>query len=77
MTFVEFLRDLDKKLNGSSSYRMTKNSVNFFLLKSRQLYEIDKNIIFDAIHNDTLCNEDPLSLCDWWNNQNLNSKLRF
>jgi hypothetical protein len=81
MTFVEFLRELKKKLNGSeSSYRMTKKSVEFFL-KSRQVYEIDKKIIFDAIRNDTLRqnNEqsDPLSLCAWWNNQNLNFELKF
>ena len=76
MTFVEFLRELKKKLNGSDSYRMTKNSVNFFLLKSRQLYEIDKNIIFDAICNDTLCN-DPLSLRNLWNEKGLISNLRF
>ena len=77
MTFIEFLRELKKKLNGSDSYRMTKNSVEF-LLKSRQLYdETDKKIIFDAIHNDAFHNNDPLSLRNLWNNQNLNSKLRF
>lgn len=76
MTFIEFLRELKKKLNGSDSYRMTKNSVEI-LLKSRQLYKIDKNIIFDAIYNDTFGNEDPLSLRNLWNNQNLNFELRF
>ncbi len=88
MTFnQEFLRELNEKLKDSYSYRMTKQSVEF-LLKSRQLYEDDKKIIFDAISNDTfcndslckkdtLCNKDPLSLRNFWNNKKIDSKLRF
>ena len=76
MTFVEFLREIKKKLNGSDSYMMTKHSVQI-LLSSRKHCETDKNIIFDAINNDASRNNDPLSLRNLWNNQNLNSKLRF
>ena len=81
MTFIGFLKELNENLKGSkSSYRMTKKSVEF-LLKSRQLYETDKKIIFDAIRNDTLRQNkeqsDPLSLRNLWNNQNLNFDLRF
>ena len=81
MTFTkEFLRELQKILNGSDSYLMTKQSVEF-LLKSKQLHEGDKKIIFDAIHNDILRQNkeqsDPLSLCAWWNEKKLIPKLEF
>jgi len=75
MTFIQILKELEQKLKGSNSYPMTKNSIQF-LLKSRPLYKNDKKIIFDAIRIDTLCNEDPLSLCDLWNKKNI-FKLKF
>ena len=81
MSFTrEFLRELQQKLNGSDSYLMTKQSVEF-LLKSKQLLDTDKYVIYDAIHNDILRQNkeqsDPLSLCAWWNEKKLIPKLEF
>ena len=93
MTFTrEFLRKLQQKLTGSGPnlYRMTKQSVNV-LLKSKQLLEIDKTFIFDAIRNDVYLNsnhvhqnskhvnqkEDPLFLEQFWNKNVVDSKLHF
>lgn len=59
---------------------MTKQSVEF-LLKSKQLLDTDKYVIYDAIHNDILRQNkeqsDPLSLCAWWNEKKLIPKLEF
>ena len=75
MTFVEFLRELDQLIQCSNLYPMTKRSVQI-LLSSRKHCEINKNIIFDAINNDAIRNNDPLSLRNLWNTKNI-SKLRF
>ena len=76
MTFnQEFLRKLEERLNGSESYRMTKQSVKFLLQSS--LHNADKNIIFDAISNDTSRNNDPLLLKQFWYENIDDSKLRF
>jgi hypothetical protein len=72
----KFLKELQKRLNGSDSYLMTKYSVKL-LLKSEILQETDKNVIFDAIRNDVYCNEDPLSLRKLWNERIKDPKLRF
>ena len=72
----EFLRDLQKKLNGSDSYPMTKQSIEF-LLNSKQLRDTDKNVIFDAIRNDVYRNDDPLLIKQLWNENIVDSKLRF
>jgi hypothetical protein len=77
MTFnKEFLRDLQKKLNGSDSYSMTKQSIEF-LVNSKQLRNTDKHVIFDAIRNDVCQNGDPLSLKQFWNENIVDSKLSF
>ena len=77
MTFnQEFLRELQQKLEGSNSYRMTKQSV-MFLLTSKRLQETDKNVIYDAISNDVHRNKDPLSLRKLWNERIKNSNLNF
>ena len=72
----EFLKELQKRLNGSDSYLMTKYSVKL-LLKSQILQETDKNVIFDAIRNDVHQNKDPLSLRKLWNERIKDSKLCF
>ena len=73
MTFnQEFLRELQKKMNGSDSYRMTKQSVEF-LLKSKQLLDTDKKIIFSSLVNDISKNQDPFSFAVFWN-ENINDK---
>ena len=77
MTFTrEFLRELQQKLKGSNSYRMTKQSV-MFLLTSKRLQETDKNVIYDAISNDVHRNKDPLSLRKLWNERIKYSNLNF
>ena len=75
MTFIQFLKELDQVIQGSNLYTMTKHSVQI-LLSSRQHCETDKNIIFDAINNDTIRNNDSLSLRNFWNEKNI-SNLRF
>ena len=71
MTFNKnFLRKIKERLNGSDSYRMTKTSIDF-LLKSKQLHDSDKRIIFDAIRNDIFRNGDPLLVKQFWN-ENMN-----
>ena len=75
MTFIQFLKELDQVIQGSNLYTMTKRSVQI-LLSSRQHCETDKNIIFDAINNDTIRNNDSLSLRNFWNEKNI-SNLRF
>lgn len=54
---------------------MTKQSVKFLLQSS--LRNADKNIIFDAISNDTSRNNDPLLLKQFWYENIDDSKLRF
>lgn len=76
MTFIEFLEELEKKLKGFDSYPMTKHSLNI-LRSSRYHTESDKNVIYDAINNDTSRNNDPLSLRGWWNEKKLISKYMF
>ena len=77
MTFnKEFMRELQKKMNGSDSYRMTKQSVEF-LLKSKQLLDTDKYVIYDAIRNDIYQNGDPLLLKQFWNEKIVDSKTQF
>ena len=77
MTFnKEFLRDLQKKLRDSDSYSMTKQSIEF-LLNSKQLRDTDKNVIFDTIRNDVYRNDDPLLIKQLWNENIVDSKLRF
>ena len=73
---IEFLRELQQKLEGSNSYRMTKQSV-MFLLTSKRLQETDKNVIYDAISNDVHRNKDPLSLRKLWNERIKYSNLNF
>lgn len=76
MTFIKFLEELDKKLNGSDSYQMTKQSLN--ILRSYRYHkESDKDVIYDAINNDTARKNDPLSLRDWWNEKKIIPKLKF
>ena len=76
MTFnKEFLRELQQRLANSDSYRMTKNQVQ--ILTKMQLWETDKNVIFDAINNDVNRNNDPLSLRKLWNERIKDLKLRF
>jgi hypothetical protein len=80
MTFKrEFLRELQQKLRVSDLYPRTKYTVNS--LVNKQLQDSDKYAIFDAIHNDILRQNkeqsDPLSLCAWWNEKKLISKLEF
>lgn len=71
MTFNKnFLRKIKERLNGSDSYRMTKTSIDF-LLKSKQLHDSDKNVIYDAIRNDVYRNGDPLLVKQFWN-ENIN-----
>ena len=78
MTFTrEFLRKLQQILTtGSDSYRMTKTSVDF-LLKSKQLRDTDKHVIFDAIRNDSHKNGDPLLVKQLWKENINDSNLRF
>lgn len=77
MTFnKEFMRKIQEKLNGSDSYRMTKQSVEF-LLKSKQLLDTDKYVIYDAIRNDIYQNGDPLLLKQFWNEKIVDSKTQF
>ena len=77
MTFTrEFLRDLQKRLNGSSSYPMTNQSVNL-LLTSKQLLESDKKIIFSSLINDISSNRDSLSLALFWNDNINDPILKF
>ena len=77
MTFTrEFLRDLQKRLNGSSSYPMTNQSVNL-LLTSKQLLESDKKIIFSSLINDISSNRDSLSLALFWNDNINDPNLKF
>lgn len=76
MTIIEFLKELEKKLKGSDSYPMTKNSLNI-LRSSRYHKENDENFIYDAINNDAARNKDPLSLRDWWNKKKTTSILMF
>ena len=81
MTFnQEFLRELQQKLEGSNSYRMTKQSV-MFLLKSKRLCEDDKKIIFSSLVNDISTNKDndkdPLSLTIFWNTNICEPNLQF
>ena len=71
----EFLKELQTKLTGSNSYRMTKQSVEF-LLKSK-LRDNDKRIIFDAIRNDVCRKGDPLLVKQFWNENINDSKLLF
>ena len=75
MTFIQFLKELDQKLKGSNLYPMTTQRVQILL--NMRIQQKDINIIFDAIHNDTFRNEDPLSLRNLWNEKRLISKLRF
>jgi hypothetical protein len=76
MTFNrEFLKELQQRLDGSDSYRITKQSVEFLLQSS--LRNSDKNIIFDAIRNDTSRNEDELKLRQFWYENIDDSNLRF
>jgi hypothetical protein len=77
MTFKkEFLIELQKILNGSNLYRMTKSSVEI-LLKSKLLYEDDKCFIFSSLINDISKNKDPLSLAVFWNKNINDPKLEF
>jgi hypothetical protein len=77
MTFnLNFLRELQEKLRDSDSYPMTKQSIEF-LLNSKQLRDTDKNVIFDAIRNDVYRNDDQLLIKQFWNENIVNSKLRF
>ena len=77
MTFNKnFLRKIKERLNGSDSYRMTKTSIDF-LLKSKQLHDSDKRIIFDAIRNDIFRNGDPLLVKQFWNENINDSNLLF
>jgi hypothetical protein len=76
MTFnQEFLRELQQRLADSDSYQMTKNQVQ--ILTKMQLWETDKNVIFDAISNDVHRNKDPLLLRKLWNERIKDSKFRF
>ncbi len=72
----EFLRDLQKRLNGSSSYPMTNQSVNL-LLTSKQLLESDKKIIFSSLINDISSNRDPFLLAVFWNDNINDPNLKF
>ena len=77
MTFNKnFLRKIKERLNGSDSYRMTKTSIDF-LLKSKQLHDSDKNVIYDAIRNDVYRNGDSLFLKELWNENINHSNLLF
>ena len=78
MTFTrEFLRELQQKLEGSNSYRMTKQSVMFLLNPRQLLQDTDKNFIFDAIRNDVYRNGDPLLLKQFWIDNIVDSKFLF
>lgn len=77
MTFnKEFLRELQKRLNCSSSYPMTNQSVNL-LLTSKQHLESDKKIIFSSLVNDNSKNKDPLLLAVFWNENINDPNLKF
>ena len=76
MTFTkEFLIELQEKLANLDSYPMTKNQVQ--ILTKMKLHKKDKNVIFDAINNDSHRNGDPLSLRKLWNERIIDPKLRF
>ena len=72
----EFLRELQQKMRVSDLYRMTKQSVEF-LLKSKQLLDTDKYVIYDAIRNDIYQNRDPLLLKQFWNENIVDSNTQF
>ncbi len=77
MTFNKnFLRKIKERLTGSDSYRMTKTSIDF-LVKSKQLHDSDKNVIYDAIRNDVPRNGDPLLVKQLWNENINDSNLLF
>jgi hypothetical protein len=77
MTFnKEFLIKLQERLNGLDSYPMTKQSVEF-LLNSKQLRDTDKYVIYDAIRNDVYRNDELLLIKQLWNENIVDSKLRF
>jgi hypothetical protein len=76
MIFKEFLRELQKRLNGSSSYPMTNQSVNL-LLTSKQLLESDKKIIFSSLINDNSKYKDPFLLAVFWNDNINDPNLKF
>ena len=73
---LEFLKELQNRLNGSDSYRMTKYSVKS-LLKSKILEEDNKKIIFSSLIHDISNNNDPLSLAVFWNTNINNPELKF
>lgn len=77
MTFnKEFLRELQKRLNGSSSYPMTNQSVNL-LLTSKRLQDTDKKIIFSSLVNDNSKYNDPFLLAVFWNDNINDTNLKF
>jgi hypothetical protein len=76
MFFKEFLRKLQQRLNGSSSYPMTNQSVNL-LLTSKQLLESDKKIIFSSLINDNSKYKDPFLLAVFWNDNINDPNLKF
>ncbi len=55
---------------------MTKQSVEF-LLNSKQLRDTDKYVIYDAIRNDVYRNDELLLIKQLWNENIVDSKLRF
>lgn len=76
MTFKhKFLIELLQRIANSDLYPMTKKQVQ--ILTTMQLWETDKNVIFDAINNDFHRNKDPLSLRELWNERIKDSKLIF
>ncbi len=76
MTFNhKFLIELLQRIANSDLYPMTKPQVK--ILTNMQLWETDKNVIFDAINNDFHRNKDPLSLRELWNERIKDSKLIF
>ena len=72
----EFLRELQKRLNGSSSYPMTNQSVNL-LLTSKRLQDTDKKIIFSSLVNDNSKYNDPFLLAVFWNDNINDTNLKF
>lgn len=77
MTFNEdFLKKLKQIANGSKSYRMTNYSVEI-LLKSKQLLESDKNIVFSSLVNDNSKYNDPFLLAVFWNDNINDPNLKF
>lgn len=76
MTFNhKFLIELLQRIANSDLYPMTKKQVQ--ILTTMQLWETDKNVIFDAINNDFHRKKDPLSLRELWNERIKDSKLIF